>query len=60
MLSLEDSKGMQVGAREGQGDLALRTLLCHFLECVVFHSTDTIIMDCLMESLPMVSSPPHA
>lgn len=60
MLSPEDSKGMQVGARERQGDMALRTLLCLFLKRVAFHSTDAIIMDHLVENPPTVSSPSHA
>lgn len=36
-FSLEDSKGTQVGAREEEGGLALRTLLYRFLR--VWYST---------------------
>lgn len=40
-LSLEGSEGMQVGAREEQGGLALGTLLGHFLK--VWYSTTLML-----------------
>lgn len=55
-FSLEDSKGTQVGAREKEGGLALRTLLYRFLR-VVFHYTDAIIVEHLLASLSMSFSP---